>query len=503
MDNTYYLNTVFKTNSNVFSAIFFLSIFQPNIALADDKYFSCTSGDVLNADCWVSGATPAPTDNSYIGNVSTQTANLSSGSFENYIEYLGYSGGIGNFTQIGGTHTNISLRLGFDGIGNYNLVDGNLTSTYEYIYAGTFTQTGGTHSAPVVFSMGGNSGDQAIYNLSTGSLDAPYSTIGGSGGTGTFNQTGGTYTATSLKIGSGQSYVTGIQSKGYYNLSAGILASSTETIGNDSGSGYFTQTGGTNTTSLLMMGGAGSTSIYNLNDGTLNVGDIEKISVSGQSTLNINGGEINWSGNSIEVSNLNIGSSSSSRNSLTLENGKSINAYNIAVHNRSTFNFNGGTLAVNNFTGDLVNNGGTLTPDSTSPFSTIGTTNVNGDYTQNSFSTYSVEIENLLSFDKLNVTGIATLAGELDVTLANNAIFQDGDSFDILFAESIVGEFDLLSLAILDEGLAWDFSFIADAIGTTDIARLSVISTVPVPAAVWLFGSGLIGLVGFARRKKS
>ena len=25
---------------------------------------------------------------------------------------------------------------------------------------------------------------------------------------------------------------------------------------------------------------------------------------------------------------------------------------------------------------------------------------------------------------------------------------------------------------------------------------------VPVPAAVWLFGSGLIGLVGFARRKK-
>jgi len=26
---------------------------------------------------------------------------------------------------------------------------------------------------------------------------------------------------------------------------------------------------------------------------------------------------------------------------------------------------------------------------------------------------------------------------------------------------------------------------------------------VPVPAAVWLFGSGLIGLVGVARRKKA
>ena len=29
------------------------------------------------------------------------------------------------------------------------------------------------------------------------------------------------------------------------------------------------------------------------------------------------------------------------------------------------------------------------------------------------------------------------------------------------------------------------------------------VSAIPVPAAVWLFGSGLIGLVGLARRKKA
>ncbi len=29
------------------------------------------------------------------------------------------------------------------------------------------------------------------------------------------------------------------------------------------------------------------------------------------------------------------------------------------------------------------------------------------------------------------------------------------------------------------------------------------VSAVPIPSAVWLFGSGLIGLIGIARRKKS
>ena len=34
-----------------------------------------------------------------------------------------------------------------------------------------------------------------------------------------------------------------------------------------------------------------------------------------------------------------------------------------------------------------------------------------------------------------------------------------------------------------------------------DLSNLRAFSVVPVPAAVWLFGSGLIGLIGFAKRK--
>ena len=45
-------------------------------------------------------------------------------------------------------------------------------------------------------------------------------------------------------------------------------------------------------------------------------------------------------------------------------------------------------------------------------------------------------------------------------------------------------------------------------IGSNDIfgfghALVREVSTVPVPAAAWLFGSGLIGLIGVARRKKA
>ena len=37
----------------------------------------------------------------------------------------------------------------------------------------------------------------------------------------------------------------------------------------------------------------------------------------------------------------------------------------------------------------------------------------------------------------------------------------------------------------------------------TQLVRVTSVSVVPVPAAVWLFGSGLLGLIGIAKRKKT
>ena len=70
---------------------------------------------------------------------------------------------------------------------------------------------------------------------------------------------------------------------------------------------------------------------------------------------------------------------------------------------------------------------------------------------------------------------------------------------------------EILSIARIADGFDSNFNasdFQAGCItpGTANIAgsgdcSVSSVSTVPVPAAVWLFGSGIIGLVGLARRK--
>ena len=63
----------------------------------------------------------------------------------------------------------------------------------------------------------------------------------------------------------------------------------------------------------------------------------------------------------------------------------------------------------------------------------------------------------------------------------------------------------LADTATIDHGNN-TFTVVFDNAGTTyliDVENVTPPAAIPVPPAVWLFGSGLLGLVGMARRKKT
>ncbi|MDG2502803.1 MAG: VPLPA-CTERM sorting domain-containing protein [Porticoccaceae bacterium] len=86
-------------------------------------------------------------------------------------------------------------------------------------------------------------------------------------------------------------------------------------------------------------------------------------------------------------------------------------------------------------------------------------------------------------------------------------IWTDTGGFDLLdvIADKITLDFELTQMAIFGSMSDWYKGFMKKNfdIGTTNTDALYVagINEVPIPAAVWLFGSALLGLAGLRRRK--
>ena len=107
----------------------------------------------------------------------------------------------------------------------------------------------------------------------------------------------------------------------------------------------------------------------------------------------------------------------------------------------------------------------------------------------------------------------------LQVDLAEYSSSFNGDEIAVLFTgfkdngTTVSQSFTIDGLRDGADGIE-DFETFIFTPGFTDLTRVEVgsvifsmdnlvVSAVPVPAAVWLFGSGLLGLVGVARRKSS
>ena len=91
------------------------------------------------------------------------------------------------------------------------------------------------------------------------------------------------------------------------------------------------------------------------------------------------------------------------------------------------------------------------------------------------------------------------------------SILASGDPDLALFPTLLNGDnIDRYWSNEIDPIYAWSFSFVSDGNQSMELqgqnydswaVHTGNIGAVPVPAAVWLFGSGLIGLLGLARRK--
>ncbi|MGI9455664.1 MAG: hypothetical protein ACR2NU_03835, partial [Aeoliella sp.] len=132
--------------------------------------------------------------------------------------------------------------------------------------------------------------------------------------------------------------------------------------------------------------------------------------------------------------------------SIVMGPGSQLLAPTIDNSNGGFFDFLRGTLNTKNYTGDLVNQEGTLAPyrSSSQTGEGIGITNVDGNYTQQSGATLEIEMDGEvcgIGYDHLNVIGNATLGGDLVLTLLDDFVPDPIMNFTIVAADSLGGQF--------------------------------------------------------------
>ena len=150
---------------------------------------------------------------------------------------------------------------------------------------------------------------------------------------------------------------------------------------------------------------------------------------------------------------------------MTLLNGGTISG--------SPFNIAGGGLSGNGTISGSVTNSGQCSPGA-SP----GTLTINGNYTQLPTAVLNIEIGGLTAgsqFDRLIVTGAATLNGTLRVTRVNGFQPGAGNSFQVMTFASRSGNFSNLNGSTINEDLA----FTGTATNTSDTLTATARKVVP------------------------
>lgn len=274
--------------------------------------------------------------------------------------------GNGSFEQYGGTNTVAGgLHIGGRGTassGTYVLDGWGALSAADIVAGesgtGTFTQHSGNVTASSLV-IGQNAGSSGAYNMNMGNLTAANITVGHDGD-GVFNQTDGQnmyFDNGSLSVGSGSG-------NGTYNMSGGMLMTTNINIGTGSGTGTFNHTGANVSADQTLTIGANGT--YNMsNDGSSwSEPQLYATTIINNGTMNLNGGSVETAGGICSYC------------------GEGPAATNVV--NNGTINFGG--PGERQMTGNIVNNGTMKITDTTVVFNKDFTNN--GAYLSDPSSNY-------------------------------------------------------------------------------------------------------------------
>lgn len=447
-------------------------------------------------------------------NFNAGTLNISSNFLFDTNQILGNSLSLSGFKalNIGGTTTlNGFSILTLDG-GTFST--GSLINNGGFAFnSGTFNLTndnlvigtGGLFGGLVQFDFGQMTNVSNTTTVNAGSILALNNSSFSSGITNNNGQIvidgfvsslgGGTLNNAGILTGSGQ------VSASLNNTSSGeVQVGSGDTL-------RFTAAGNTNSGQINLSGG---TARFD-QDLTNTAGGV----ITGRGTLYASGGLTNQGNIGLSSGNTDLRGdiNNDTGGTIIVSGGATATFFDDIVHNGTEIRVSTGSQAVFfgavSGSGSYTGSGSVFFEGDLTPGNSPALINMGGDMNLGLNSRTIMEIGGLLrgdEYDAFDINGTLSLGGELDVILfdSGEGLFDPilGNSFDLFAAETIAGSFDLWSLAILGDGLGWQLDVLADEIGSTDLLRLSVVSTVPVPPAVWLFGSGLLGLVGVARRRQ-
>ncbi len=162
--------------------------------------------------------------------------------------------------------------------------------------------------------------------------------------------------------------------------------------------------------------------------------------ITNQGSLTLSGGTIDGTGGAFTNTGTVSVSSSSTFSTLTQTAGSLIVGAGATLTTTGLIINGGSLLGDGTISGSVTNNGGILSAGS-SP----GTLTITGSYTQGAGGTLQAELAGTTlagtDYDLLSVSGTASLGGTLDISLFGGFIGSVGDTFDIINASSITGDF--------------------------------------------------------------